>query len=384
MFASLAAGMFSAFIIQILLARYLDPGSFSEMAVFSNVLAVMAVPGLSIQLHTAAGCTSSSSIDRESSSLFTQRMAKSLRFSRLISGIVVLLMPIWVMWLDLSLLAVLALVLYSIPVVMEPLFIGVLQAEEAFGKIGITSSVQAGGKTLAVSVGIFLGFSAGQFALFITLAATCGGLVAALFSRRSELPLVNYSSKRFLGRLLLLLLFWMYATADVYLARLFLPTAVAGQYAVGSLLSKLVIVVAMTVNQVDFPRLIQEQQSKPHPSFSRSATLPVLAAVAISVAMPISIPLLFGNGYYSPTLVLIPFAVLPLGLALFSLYALIALNPERRRAFLLQVSFLYLMQISLARVAATSILTLVMISVLTNLIFLFCLDREIRIRPLTR
>lgn len=378
MFTALASGMFASFGFQIVAGRYLTPDQYGKLSMFVGILSVMAAPGLSFQLNSAAQPRVDCKSDEEIRRLFQRRMGYAFSAACGLLVAVGTATPFLRSSFGFSWISVIALAIYAFPVTWEPVFFGVLQAEQRFQTIALLSTLQTFGKLVAVVGAITAGFDHTGIALCMTVTAafiSAGGVYQA---RNSSIGAPRHLSRRGIRITQFMILFWMAATVDVYLARATLDGATAGQYAAGSTLAKLVLLFALTIAQVQFPDLLKSRHRKNRYGIGIGIAV---AAVGLVIAMTMStaVDVLFGHQYLAPSLWVIPITNIPLALSIKYVYHLIALDAEEVSVLWVTLILLVITaEIALAIAFSEEMITLLLINGAANAVFMVISALEYR------
>lgn len=263
------------YVFNITAARAVAPELYGALGSLMALLLVGVVPAMGLQTATALHIAGLSVADRVTGE--RRLLASGLVTAGLVSGVVLLVSPLIRSYLHLpSLWPLLWLAVGFAPLTLHGLFQGTLQGNRRFGALAVLVIVDGtakfGGGLVGLLVtrtlsGTMAGIACGAVVISLTGWVLCGrrrplsrltrAADATLSGRvRQDLPDRNgrlagkiaHATWPIFGMVLLINL-------DVMLARHHLPAAVAGDYAVGAVVTKIALWLPQAVGVVVLPRL---------------------------------------------------------------------------------------------------------------------------------
>ncbi|MFD8494812.1 polysaccharide biosynthesis protein [Amycolatopsis sp. NPDC059657] len=321
---ALACNNAGSYALSLVAARILVPSAFGELSSLLAVLVIGVVPAMGLQTVTALR------VARKSD---TSLMALGLTTAAIVAGLGLVLVPVLVLVLHLgSFVPALLLAATLGPLTLLGLFHGLLQGSRRFsvlaGLIALEGVGKVGGSLAGLLIagnatGALAGTALGSLMVVTVSWVVCGKPRPVRGARVGE---VLHTAQAMLALVLLVNL-------DLVLARHTLPAAVAGEYALGSIVTKIAYWLPQAVGVLVLPRFAH--------GGSRRRVLPIallvcagLDSVVLAVSLvlgPGLLTIIGGAGYAGSTMAVWPFALTGSMLALVQilLYARLA-DGDRR------------------------------------------------------
>jgi hypothetical protein len=259
-------------------ARRLGTSDYAELVTLFNLLLVGSVPSFALQAVAARRMAT-----RQADGLWQAGLSIGVGAALLIAAIA----PLLVAFLHLPSAYGVLFVAVSMPgTALQGLCQGVLQGEQRFVGLAVTTFLGIAGKSFAGLVGLFVTGSSGPtmfaIAIGVSLAAAASAFGLPELRQRAS------SGLRALGPLIVECghashaygVFLLLSVADVLLARHVLPTLAAALYAAGSILTKATLWLPQSVANVLFASLADTERH--HRVFARAvASIAALAGVLV-------------------------------------------------------------------------------------------------------
>lgn len=290
-------GNIGSYLLLLAAARLLQAADYAELVTLFNLLLIGSVPSFALQAVAARRMATG-----QAAGLWQTGLAAGLGATLLLAAI----SPLLVAFLHLpSYFGVLFVALALPGTAVQGLCQGVLQGEQRFTGLAVTTFVGIAGKSVAGLVGLFLATSAGgaMFAIAIGVSLAAGLSALAL----PELRRRGHAGLRLLGPLLAECahaahaygIFLLLSVSDVLLARHVLNTSAAASYAAGSILTKATLWLPQSAANVLFASLTDS--ARHHRVFGRAiasiAGLATLLAVGSWLVGPLVATVVGGNRY---------------------------------------------------------------------------------------
>jgi O-antigen/teichoic acid export membrane protein len=247
-----------AYVFTVLAARLLAPAAFGELAALLSVLLVGTVPATGLQTAAALHLGGSAG-GRTPAVLARLHGAAWVTALLVVAGGVLAALPLSRVLHLTDPAAVAWLVALLLPSTLLPGYLGMLQGSERYGRLATVNAFYGVAKLVGGVGGLLVGGTPTAALAGMTLAVAVGALAGWAgcgrpgLSRGLRAPLLAglKASGALLGFVLLLNL-------DLLLARHHLPAADAGEYAVGSIVTKVAFWLPQGVGVVLLPRLADE------------------------------------------------------------------------------------------------------------------------------
>ena len=328
---ALAGSNVGMYLLTVIAARLLAPATFGELGSLLAVLVVGAVPSMALQTTAALRVATD---DGDRGPLVTVGLTTSTVVAVLALACTPLLML--VLHLDRPW-AVLCLALSLAPITLNGLWHGILQGTHRFRALaqllGFEGAARVGGALVGLLVtrtptGALAGTVLGALAVAFVGWLICGR-PRPRRRERGQLREVLHASQALLALVLLVNL-------DLVLARHTLPADAVGEYAVGSVVTKIAYWLPCAIAVVMLPRLVSEEGRRrviPR-ALAVCAALNALVVLGAALFGPLALGLIGGHKYAGSTLAIWPFALVGslLSLVQILLYARIASADRRSTA----------------------------------------------------
>ncbi|MEV4319093.1 polysaccharide biosynthesis protein [Actinocrispum sp. NPDC049592] len=325
---ALAVNNAGSYVLSLVAARILAPSAFGELSSLLAVLVIGVVPAMGLQTIVALR------VARKAESTGTL-MALGLTTSAVVGGLGLALTPVLVPVLHLGSLAPALLLAAALgPLTLLGLFHGLLQGGKRFATLAGLISLEGAGKvggTLAgllvtgSATGALAGTAIGSFLVVVTSWVICGRPRPARGARAGE---VLHAAQAMLALVLLVNL-------DLVLARHTLPAAVAGEYALGAIVTKIAYWLPQAVGVLVLPRLAHGSRRVLPIALAVCAGLDALVLLVCVVLGPRLLAIIGGAGYAGSTMAVWPFALTGSMLALVQILLFSRLADGDRRVTVL-------------------------------------------------
>lgn len=301
---------FLNYLFHFLTARMLPPAQYGILATLMAIVYIMTIPSESIQTIIAK-YSSNLSKNKDYGKLRTlvrKSFLKGLKISLILFIVYILLVPIISIVLNISmiLLAITGLAIFA--VFIMPIGRGILQGTKSFYSLGINYVSEGTIKVILAFAFISLGLMVFGAISAVILSALLAFLISLLsFSylyiyKREELEideLHHYSLNVFFFIATIMILLGM----DMIVAKMIFTEETVGQYAVASIIGKMIFFATISVSKSMFP-LTSEKSHLPKDSFklllkalSITLTISFIALIIFLLFPKPFISILFSNKY---------------------------------------------------------------------------------------
>jgi O-antigen/teichoic acid export membrane protein len=302
------ANIFS-YLFQFSMARLLGPADYSILAVITATIAIFGIPGLSIQTVVAKN-TAKLMAKKEISKikgLFLYVSKYSLLIS-LIGFFIFIFVSIFLsnsLKIDFSIFLLAGFFIFV--ALLFPIGTGILQGTKSFGVMGSSVLINT---LLKFSVGVFLvlvgwgvygatiGFIVGMGIAFLFILPF---IKKILISKGSEMKVEIFSRSNLIDFFAIIVIVLFYSI-DVFFARAFFAEAVAGQYAVASMIGKIVLFTTLSIGNVMLPINSERKVKGNKKSVFKKAllltgTVCALFLIVLLIFPKLVVSILFGSQY---------------------------------------------------------------------------------------
>jgi O-antigen/teichoic acid export membrane protein len=304
--ATLAVNI-SNYVFHIIMTRLLGPASYGALGALLAVLLVLAVPTAAVQAVVARRAAILSQDPERVGELLRSTINGTLQAGLAIAGIMAALSHFIAGFLHVPTVApVLLVAAMMIPGSVAPAARGIMQGTMRFGALGASLLAIT---AMKLGLGVILvkaGFGLSGAVAAVAVAETVGVVVLLWPVRRSlmgswaGLPGEDLISET--GRALLALLaYWILVSADLLLARHYLPERTSGKYAAAALLGRAVLFLPAAVGMVIYPKLSESPgspQARRIILWSTGIVSAIGGAAAVGIAVfPGVVSFMFGEAY---------------------------------------------------------------------------------------
>lgn len=257
------------FLFQFIMARLLGPAGYGTLAVLISMIYVYGVPTEAIQ-NIVSRHTSKFNLKKEYGKI-KFFMFRSLKKSFVIAGLIFIVATIFSIFLtrflkiDFWLIFITNLFIFL--AFFNPILKGVLQGRKKFKLLGMSLILDAGLKLIFSIFLVLIGMKVFGAILGILL-GVFGGLIFGLYFNReivhaekkeaSFKKIYSESTPYFISMLVILLVL----SLDIILAKRFFSPEVTGQYAVLSMLGKVIFLGTIAISKAMFPLTSENHENK--------------------------------------------------------------------------------------------------------------------------
>ncbi|MCW8965859.1 MAG: oligosaccharide flippase family protein [Candidatus Pacearchaeota archaeon] len=298
------------FIFHFVMGRMLGPEGYGILAVLMSLIYIYTIPAESIQNLISRYITRFSVNKEEGKAKFM--ILKSLNKIGLFSfGVFVILIPISIFlssFLDINLWLILVANIFIFSAFIGPIARGTLQGRKKFKLFGSSMIIESIIKLLLGILLVLIG--AKVFGALVGILV--GGLIGIVFAFYFNLDLLKNKSEKietreiyiesipyFIVQIVILLVF----SLDIILAKRFFSAELAGQYAVLSMIGKIIFFATMSISKAMFPLTCEDCENGKNPKkLFRNSLLMVLFLCTCAISVYALVPkllvfILYGTQY---------------------------------------------------------------------------------------
>ena len=357
------------YLYQIIMARMLGPGDYGILAVLISLTYIFAIPTIAIQTGLAKKISRLNSKKEygKMKGLFYYFL-KRLFF---VSIIIFMLFVVLAIFISEPLgIALWLLVLTGLLIVASfiyPIAAGSLQGLKKFSELGWNTILIFGFKLILAILLVFFGFRVYGAVLGFVLSIFIGFIFAIpylkeIFKSKKEVVKESLFSKENILIFSSMLVFVLMYSIDVILAKIFFSPEITGQYAVISVLGKIILFSTMSVGNAMFPITSEKHQSGAGTQGVFKKALWAVSIICIISIILLSgfanqiLNLLFGEAYVALSGLMFPMTITFSFIALFNIIILYRISKDEFTPFHLFLTFLFLgIQVVLLSIFSKSI-----------------------------
>ena len=373
------------FFYHFLSARMLGPAEYSIVASLFSIAYLIAIISTTIQ-NTATKFTADFNAKKETDKIacfFRRGTNKLLIFSVPALILYLILSPFIAQFLKISVIPVLILSPLIILSILVPLNRGILQGLQKFKSLGANIVIEGAVKLISAFILIYIGLKASGAIAAVSIALAVAFILTfpSLNLKKSKKTAIKLESKEIykftIISFIALFLMTMIYSIDVFLVKHFFSADNAGQYAVLSLLGKIVFFGATAIGLVMFPKISGLKAEKDRKAIFRKSMLFTFLISFVIVAVyflfsNLIINIIFGSQYADIIPILGFFGIFMLFFSLAYICVLNKLATGKKR-FIWNILAAVILEIILISIFHSSIEQIVTILISLNALLLISL-----------
>lgn len=360
-------------------ARLLTSTNYGILAALMSILFIFTVPAEAIQTIIAR-YTSKEPDPGKIKNILKKALRKGLKISFLLFLVYLLIAVPVSMFININYFLMALTGLFIFIVFLLPITRGALQGKKKFNSLGLNMILEAGTKLLLAIFLVLAGFQVyGAMAAVIIGAFLAFGLsfltLREIFYRKEKPAdtrgIYKYSTPVFITVLAVTIFY----SLDIILAKAFFPSELAGQYAIASILAKIIFFGTLPISKAMFPISAEAHRngSKSRGILAKSliviGLLITLSLIIISLFPDILIRIFSGSYYPQSAKILFYLAVSMSLISLTNLILLYKLSIDKIKRYNLMFLFL-IVEVALLSYFRESLMQYSISLMIANLIFL--------------
>jgi len=292
------------------MGRLLGPANYGVLAVLMSIIYIFGIPTEAIQNIITKYTSKFNAKKQEGKINFLMRksLRKGLKISIILFTISIILGLILAKFLKINFWLILLTNTLIFTSLSLPISRGVLQGRKKFSALGNSMVIESGIKLFCSISLVMIGLSVFG-AMIGVIIGVCAGLVFSLFFNSDILKskqektefneIYNMSKPYFITMIVVLLIF----SIDVILAKRFFSPEIAGQYAVLSMLGKMIFFGTVAISKAMFPLVSEKKEQKADSKGLFKKSLLIIGAIClISIIVYFLFPeliikILYGKDY---------------------------------------------------------------------------------------
>lgn len=294
----------SNYLYQVVMGRALGPASYGLLASVVQLVNVVTVSSIALQTASAKAIASSVEPLKPLKHAWNDPLTRTaIVWSGVVAMVLVIAAPFIALFLHGGVGPGLVLGAVVIPSCLLALGQGRLQGLHALHAFAALAVVAALLRLVFGPLAVYLGLGVTGAGMALAVAAAVASVWALRYTRKAG-PVRVADVHRDLGRgAFAFVAFWLMVSADIVIARHYLPANIAGQYAVASVVGKSVLWLPSAIAIAIFPRVARHRSAGLSTAklLNRSLLLTlglgVIAVAGLAVAGRAVIPLFFGLTY---------------------------------------------------------------------------------------